>query len=180
MNRRRAMDFMSHSGRDGLSLSQRRRRQKASDAARPFRPKMLHTTLPAAPNRRQLPTRHRDHRTNAWDGREDDMSTRRDFITGASAAMASAVFVGCDFLDAKHAHAQGAPRRREVVVNGKRVKTVDIHAHVAFPQAMTLMGLKPPTPGSLVMSDDRIRAMDEQGIDIEALSINPFWYRADR
>ena len=27
---------------------------------------------------------------------------------------------------------------------------------------------------------DRIRAMDEQGIDVEALSINPFWYKADR
>jgi aminocarboxymuconate-semialdehyde decarboxylase len=29
-------------------------------------------------------------------------------------------------------------------------------------------------------SQDRIRAMDEQGIDVEALSINPFWYEADR
>ena len=27
---------------------------------------------------------------------------------------------------------------------------------------------------------DRIRAMDEQGIDVEALSINPYWYSADR
>jgi aminocarboxymuconate-semialdehyde decarboxylase len=30
------------------------------------------------------------------------------------------------------------------------------------------------------MAPDRIRAMDEQGIDIEALSINPFWYGANR
>ena len=27
---------------------------------------------------------------------------------------------------------------------------------------------------------ERIRAMDEQGIDVEALSINPYWYSADR
>ena len=27
---------------------------------------------------------------------------------------------------------------------------------------------------------DRIRAMDEQGIDVEALSINPYWYKAER
>src|SRR2546425_58395 len=27
---------------------------------------------------------------------------------------------------------------------------------------------------------DRLRAMDEQGIDVEALSINPYWYEADR
>src|SRR5262245_26787093 len=105
------------------------------------------------------------------------MTTRREFIGGAG-AMAGAVFVGCDLLDARHAHAQGASVRRcEVVVNGRRVKTVDVHAHVAFPDAMALMGLKPPTPATLVMGDDRIRAMDEQGIDVEALSINPFWYR---
>jgi len=46
---------------------------------------------------------------------------------------------------------------------------------------MALMGRKvqPPT---LLMSQpaDRIRAMDEQGIDVEALSINPYWYKADR
>jgi aminocarboxymuconate-semialdehyde decarboxylase len=30
------------------------------------------------------------------------------------------------------------------------------------------------------MGPDRIRAMDEQGIDVEALSINPYWYKADR
>src|SRR5262249_15710695 len=35
-------------------------------------------------------------------------------------------------------------------------------------------------PQSLIMAPDRIRAMDEQGIDIEALSINPYWYKADR
>jgi aminocarboxymuconate-semialdehyde decarboxylase len=35
-------------------------------------------------------------------------------------------------------------------------------------------------PDNLVMGADRIRAMDEQGIDIEALSINPYWYKAER
>src|SRR5215470_7117406 len=74
------------------------------------------------------------------DGR-DDMTTRREFVAGAaSAAMAGVAFVGCDLLDQRHAHAQGAPRRREVVVNGRRVRTVDIHSHCAFPQAMALMG----------------------------------------
>src|SRR5579871_3462656 len=71
-------------------------------------------------------------------GREDDMVTRRDFLSGSS-ALAGAVFVGCDLLP-PHAHAQpaGAPRRREVVVNGRRVKTVDIHAHCAFPEALAM------------------------------------------
>jgi aminocarboxymuconate-semialdehyde decarboxylase len=72
------------------------------------------------------------------------------------------------------------PRRREVVVSGRRVKTVDVHAHCSVPEAMALMNRK-VSPPSLLMSkaSDRIRAMDEQGIDVEALSINPYWYGAD-
>jgi aminocarboxymuconate-semialdehyde decarboxylase len=66
-----------------------------------------------------------------------------------------------------------------VVVNGRRVKTVDVHAHCAFPDAMALMGLK-VNPETLVMGTERIKAMDEQGIDVEALSINAYWYKADR
>jgi aminocarboxymuconate-semialdehyde decarboxylase len=67
------------------------------------------------------------------------------------------------------------------VVNGRRVKTVDVHAHCAVPEAMALMGIK-LNPQTLLMSQtqDRIRAMDEQGIDVEALSINAYWYKADR
>ena len=106
------------------------------------------------------------------------MTTRRDFMVGGAAA--GAVFVGCDLMPS-HVHAQPAmaPRRREVVVNGRRVKTVDIHAHCAFPQAMAMLGLK-VRPDRLVMAPERIRAMDEQGIDMEALSINAYWYKADR
>ncbi len=68
------------------------------------------------------------------------MQTRRDFIHGAASAAGTVAFVGCDLLN--HAHAEGAPRRREVVVSGKRVKTVDIHAHCAFPDVNAMMGLK--------------------------------------
>jgi aminocarboxymuconate-semialdehyde decarboxylase len=37
-------------------------------------------------------------------------------------------------------------------------------------------------PPSLHMAQaaDRLHAMDAQGIDVEALSINPYWYKADR
>jgi aminocarboxymuconate-semialdehyde decarboxylase len=76
------------------------------------------------------------------------------------------------------AHAQ-APRRREVLVSGRRVKTVDVHAHCVVPEAMALMKLK-VEPRMIVTESERIRAMDEQGIDVEALSINPYWYAADR
>jgi aminocarboxymuconate-semialdehyde decarboxylase len=105
------------------------------------------------------------------------MTTRRELLAGA-AATAGAVFVGCDLMT-PHAYAQTAPRRREVVVNGKRVKTVDIHAHCAFPEVMAMLGLT-VKPDKLIMAPDRISAMDVQGIDMEALSINPYWYKADR
>src|SRR5262249_9507560 len=83
------------------------------------------------------------------------------------------------------AQGQSQPRRREVVINGRRVKTVDVHAHCAVPEAMALMGLKfgqMPYVQVLhmVQPQERLRAMDAQGIDVEALSINPYWYKADR
>jgi aminocarboxymuconate-semialdehyde decarboxylase len=75
-----------------------------------------------------------------------------------------------------------------VTIGGRRVKTIDVHAHCAVPEAMALMGLTLGAPGSqlppvLHMATrvaERLRAMDEQGIDVEALSINPYWYTADR
>jgi len=105
------------------------------------------------------------------------MTTRRMFLqeTGAIAGVA---FVGCSLLDAAQAQPSGV-RRREVLVSGKRIKTIDVHAHVAIPEAMALMGMK-VAQQTLVMGEDRIRAMDEQGIDMAALSINPYWYKAER
>jgi aminocarboxymuconate-semialdehyde decarboxylase len=110
---------------------------------------------------------------------EGTMSTRREFVEETATGVAGIAFVGCNLAAATPAQAQ--TRRREVVVNGRRVKTVDVHAHCAVPEAMALMGRK-VDPQTLLMTrpTDRIQAMDEQGIDVEALSINPYWYKADR
>jgi aminocarboxymuconate-semialdehyde decarboxylase len=90
---------------------------------------------------------------------------------------AGATFVGC----AQAGATQASGRRREVVVNGKRVKTVDVHAHCAFPEAMAMMGRTVEAQGLLSSTlSERLAAMDAQGIDVEALSINPYWYTADR
>src|SRR5262245_41450598 len=112
------------------------------------------------------------------------MTNRREFLQTTAGALSGLVFVGCDLMAA--APARGQTRRREVVVNGKRVKTVDVHAHCAVPEALALMNLKIGGPALRPELDlasavsVRLRAMDEQGIDVEALSINPNWYRADR
>jgi aminocarboxymuconate-semialdehyde decarboxylase len=76
--------------------------------------------------------------------------------------------------------------RRQVIVNGRRVKTVDVHAHCAIPEVLELVKdtplgatVKGQVEGPLVIGPDRLRAMDTQGIDVEVLSINPFWYGID-
>lgn len=113
------------------------------------------------------------------------MSTRRDFIKKAAGAAASVVFTGCNMPGM--VQAQGA--RKQTVINGRRIKTIDIHAHCAIKEAIALTGQDPDkvlpqaTLGSneaIIVVEQRLRAMDSQGIDIEALSINPFWYGMQR
>ena len=65
------------------------------------------------------------------------MTTRTDFLGTTASAFASLVLVGCGLIPAPGARAQ--PGRREVVVNGKRAKTVNIHAHCAVPAASANM-----------------------------------------
>jgi len=107
------------------------------------------------------------------------MATRREFLKQATGV----AFVGCGLAGRVHAQ---APRRREVLVRGKRVKTIDVHAHCAFPQAMALAGQKVGqgvNRPDLVIGDtlqQRLADMDAQGIDMEALSINAYWYTQPR
>jgi len=104
------------------------------------------------------------------------MSITADLLTSGLA------FVGCA-LGSLRPTPPPTPetRRREVVVAGKRVKVIDVHAHCCVPKAMAVIGHPLEAPG-LLMDDTstRLAAMDAQGIDVEVLSINPFWYRASR
>jgi len=112
------------------------------------------------------------------------MTTRRGFLKGAAAT--GMVFCSCGMLDA--ARAQPGAQRLPVKVNGKRVKTIDVHSHCLFHEAVNLMGdeaakVLPPTKGAqdfFIVVEERLKGMDSQAIDMEVLSINPFWYRKDR
>src|SRR5262247_2503279 len=99
---------------------------------------------------------------------------------------ASIAFVDCEISAGAgpssgggvHAHAH---RRWEVVIAGKRIKTVDVHAHCIVPDAAKLINHPLEAPGLLWSNvGDRLTHMDKSGVDVEALSINPFWYRAER
>src|SRR5471030_3198361 len=84
------------------------------------------------------------------------------------------------------ARAAGAARRL-VTVKGRRIKTVDVHAHCAVPKASELLRRQAATVGGdgpLALDGqsltDRLAVMDAQGIDVSVLSINPNWYDVER
>jgi predicted TIM-barrel fold metal-dependent hydrolase len=120
---------------------------------------------------------------------ENIMTTRRDFLkTGTAAAATGIFFCGCGLL--RSAHAQETPRHKlPLTVNGKRVKTVDVHAHCNFHEAGALLGEEGrrrqagPINGAqetFIDLKQRLAAMDAQAVDMEILSINPFWYDKER
>jgi aminocarboxymuconate-semialdehyde decarboxylase len=109
------------------------------------------------------------------------MTTRRNFLAGGVA------FCSCGLLDA--AHAQGpAPARQAVAVNGRRVKTIDVHAHCVFPAVANRLGTAAAVPPATVRGTNetviqlaqRFAAMDAQKVDMEVLSVNPYWYAKPR
>jgi len=110
------------------------------------------------------------------------MVTRRRFCAQAAGAMAGLLVAGGATGRAATGRAQagGAVRRREVAVGGRRVKTIDVHAHCEIEGIRQMMGGTATTNRSLIIGPDRLREMDAQGIDVEVLSINPFWYGVDR
>jgi predicted TIM-barrel fold metal-dependent hydrolase len=123
-------------------------------------------------------------KNNLWE--ELVMTTRRDFLRGGAAA--GLVFCGCGMLPG----VRGQTTTRQtlpVMVNGKRARTIDVHCHCQIPEVAALLGqdgsklqLLPVNGGDEVYIDinKRLAAMDAQAVDLEVLSINPFWYDRDR
>ncbi len=116
------------------------------------------------------------------------MDSRRQFVSGLSGLAAGLLVAGPAAAAAVLQNA-AAPRRRPVMVGGRRVKTVDIHAHVVIPEAADLLkgtslegrsGAGGGAGAHQVMGPERLLVMDGYGIDVQVLSINPFWYGADR
>lgn len=122
------------------------------------------------------------------------MTTRRNFLRSTPAAAAGIVFCSCGLIDSARAQ-QPSPqpsispgRALPVMVDGKRVKTIDVHAHCHFREIAPLLGaeasiLTPPVNGAkdaFIEIDNRLKAMDAQAVDMEVLSINPFWYGKNR
>ncbi|WP_246788453.1 twin-arginine translocation signal domain-containing protein [Bradyrhizobium sp. CCBAU 53421] len=97
------------------------------------------------------------------------MTTRRDFLKAGATATAGIVFCGCGMVH--NANAQQPRRKLPVSVDGKRVKTIDIHSHCHFREAGALLGADagkyqlPPVNGAaeaFIEIDKRLAAMDSQ------------------
>ena len=66
------------------------------------------------------------------------MTTRRDFLKRGATAAAGVVFCSCGMLH--NANAQASRQKLPVMVGGKRVRTIDVHAHCVIPEASKLLG----------------------------------------
>jgi aminocarboxymuconate-semialdehyde decarboxylase len=132
------------------------------------------------------------------------MPTRREFLKNATGTAAGIFFAGCSCADSSYGFARNpgqaaaaSPanrKRREVIVGGRRAAVVDIHAHARVPEAWDLVKdrigregragdvtlANPDNPANIHNDVEKHLAdLDEMGIDVQALSINPFWYWAD-
>jgi len=130
------------------------------------------------------------------------MPTRREFLRNLSGTAAGIAFAGCCCADSafaiarrpqQSAAAASGSRRGKVIINGRRVTVVDVHSHVRVPEAWELVKdrigregrygdmaqANPDNLGNIRNIDKRLADLDAMGIDVQAVSINPFWYWAE-
>jgi len=111
------------------------------------------------------------------------MMTRRSFVGTAAAGAAGVSLLGAWGIAAQVP--RPAVARRRVTLGGRAVRVVDVHAHCAIAETSevlrgTSLERSAQTTGNLVLGPPRLQYMDAEGIDIQALSINAFWYAAER
>ncbi len=126
------------------------------------------------------------------------MPTRRHFLKTLAGASAGAYLLPHGALGAAQQARQGT-KHPPVMVAGRRVKTVDVHCHLDVPGVADFLKGTPleravnrPAPTGrqlqgvsdfnidVPLGPERLQKMDEMGVDVQAVSINAFWYSADR
>src|SRR5262249_5591490 len=107
------------------------------------------------------------------------MPNRRDFLrnaAGATAAVLASRRLASGFPAAQVGAAPG--KRRELSIAGRRVKTVDVHAHTFVPEVWDLVkdtpladAAKNNLTGNIALGNpQRLIDMDAQGIDYQAIN----------
>ena len=113
------------------------------------------------------------------------MLNRRDFLRTVVAGAAGTSVMNRGGTDTAAAAFQAQPARRQVNVGGRRVRVIDVHAHCVIPVEAIVTGTPLANMGSgtgnNILGRQRLQLMDQQGVDVQALSINDYWwYAADR
>ena len=114
------------------------------------------------------------------------MATRRQFVK-VTASAAGIFLLGRRAADAASSVQEASTQRRNVSIGGRRVRVVDIHAHCVVPEVnevvtgTTFANRAGAWLNTLALGPARLEQINEQGVDVQALSINGFWwYAADR
>jgi aminocarboxymuconate-semialdehyde decarboxylase len=107
------------------------------------------------------------------------MAHRRAFIRSVTQAAAGLYVAGAT---GSLAGAQAPAARRQISVGGKRVKVIDVHCHGVIDVSDVIKGTPyekaAGQPGNQALGPQRIALMDSQGVDVQALTINGFWWYA--
>ena len=75
---------------------------------------------------------------------------------------------------------QAPAARRQLTLGGRRIKVVDGHAHCVIPVQHLTKGTSLEKmgggAGNNLLGPERLQIMDQQGVDVQALTINNFWW----
>ena len=108
------------------------------------------------------------------------MPNRRDFVRTMAGAAAGLYASGAPGF--RGLSAQAPAGRRELSIGGRRVKVIDIHCHGVIDVSDVVKGTplekSAGQPGNQALGPQRIALMDKQGVDVQALTINGFWWYA--
>jgi aminocarboxymuconate-semialdehyde decarboxylase len=114
------------------------------------------------------------------------MRNRREFLKTIAYASAGSFLLSSSAASKSPALPQAdspLPKHKPVIVGGKKIKTVDMHCHVNLPEVANFLKgtpLEKSVPAITVIDARRLQIMDKEGIDVQAVCVNPFWYSADR
>src|SRR5262252_3936759 len=110
------------------------------------------------------------------------MTNRRDFLKNIASAAGVLASRGFGDITAQTPPA-GSSGRRQVFIGRRRVRVIDVHGHFIEPSELDVIkdtnlagNIRNNVIGPLVLGPQRIKALDEWGIDIQLLSHQGGWW----